>query len=328
MSTEQLATVEETQPTAASPLKPQADGKRPRPNRVAVVFAFLATYLIWGSTYLAIRYAIETIPPLFTAAMRHLFAGLILLGWCLAKRLRPTREQLRASFVIAVFFFLIAHGLLHWAEVRVPSGLTSLLIATEPIFVFVLTALAARQWRWNATLLTGVLLGLAGVMILMARTSLTSSAGMLVSSLAILISALSWSAGIVYSRRSKLSGHPLLLSALSLLWGFALLSCAGTIVGEWRGFSFRGISRSSWLALAYLSVFGSLVAYAAYNWLLEYFSPTLVAAHTYVNPVVAVLLGWLFAKEAVTWNVAISAVMVIVAVFLVDLGTTRLARRA
>jgi len=297
---------------------------RQRLNRAAVIFSFLSIYLIWGSTYLAIRYAVETIPPLYTAGIRHLMAGTILLAWCLAKRLRPTWAQIRASIIIGTFFFLIGHGTLHWAEQRVPSGLASLLIASEPIWVFLLTAIAARQWRLNATLLAGILLGFGGVGLLMGRSALNSAPGVFVGSLAVVLGALSWSMGIVYSRRSRLSGHALLLSALSLLAGSVQLLLAGTAVGEYREFSFAAISLRSWLALGYLILFGSVVAFTAYNWLLEHYSPTLVATHTYVNPIVAVLLGWFFAGEAVTLNVLLSTAMVIGAVMLVDRGMARL----
>jgi len=299
---------------------------RPRLHRAAVIFSFLSIYLIWGSTYLAIRYAVETIPPLYTAGLRHLVAGTILLVWCLAKRLRPTWAQVRASIIIGVFFFLIGHGTLHWAEQKVPSGLASLLIASEPIWVFLLTAIAARRWRLNATLLAGILLGFGGVGLLMGRSALNSGRGVFVGSLAVLLGAFSWSVGIVFSRRSHLSGHPLLLSALSLLAGSVQLLLAGTVVGESRGFSFAAVSLRSWLALGYLILFGSVVAFTAYNWLLEHYSPTLVATHTYVNPIVAVLFGWLFAGEAVTLNVLLSATLVIGAVMLVDRGMTRLQR--
>jgi drug/metabolite transporter (DMT)-like permease len=295
-----------------------------RSHRLTVVLSFLSIYLIWGSTYLAIRYAVETIPPLYTAGLRHLLAGSILLVWCLAKGLRPTWAQIRASIVIGVFFFLIGHGTLHWAEQKVPSGLASLLIASEPIWVFLLSAAAARQWRLNATLLAGILLGFGGVGLLMGRSALNSGPSVFVGSLAIVLGALSWSVGIVYSRRSHLSGHPLLLSALSLLAGSAQLLLVGTAVGEYRGFSFASVSLRSWLALGYLILFGSVVAFTAYNWLLEHYSPTLVATHTYVNPIVAVLLGWFFAGEAVTLNVHLSTAMVIGAVMLVDRGMARL----
>lgn len=306
---------------AASP--PAAKLSAARAHRVTVTLCFFSIYFIWGSTYLAIRYAVETIPPLYTAGFRHLLAGSVLLAWCLAKRLRPAWAQIRASIIIGAFFFLIGHGTLHWAEQRVPSGLASLLIASEPIWVFLLSAIAARKFRLNAPLLAGILLGFAGVGLLMGRSALNSGPGVFVGSLAIVIGAISWSVGIVYSRRSHLSGHPLLLSALSLLAGSVQLLLVGTALGEYRGFSFVSVSVRSWLALGYLILFGSVVAFTAYNWLLEHYSPTLVATHTYVNPIVAVLFGWLFAGEAVSFSVLLSAALVIGAVMLVDRGMTR-----
>jgi len=296
-------------------------------HRLTVVAAFLSIYLIWGSTYLAIRYAVESIPPLYTAGIRHFMAGAILLLWCLAKRLRPTWAQIRASFIIGLFFFLIGHGTLHWAEQKVPSGLASLLIASEPIWVFLLSAIAAKQWRWNWMLLSGILLGLSGVGLLMGRSALSSGPGVFVGCASVVVGALSWSVGIIYSRRSHLSGSPLLLSALSLLAGSLQLLLVGTLTGEYRGFSLTHVSLRSWLSLGYLIVFGSVVAFTAYNWLLEHYSPTLVATHTYINPIVAVLLGWLWAGEAVTFNVLLATVLVIAAVMLVDRGTARLPRR-
>ena len=291
------------------------------PNRLLIIFCFFAIYVIWGSTYLGIRYAVETIPPLYAAGIRHVTSGTILLLWCLAKKVRPTAAQMRTGVVIGILFFLAGHGPLHWAETRVPSGVASLLVATEPIFVFFLTALATKRWQFNGKLGAGIFLGLAGVMLLVGRTSLASGPGMLIASFAVLFGALSWSGGIVYSRTSNLSGHPLLLTALSSFAGGVLLLAAGSVAGEWRGFSFRSVTARSWEALAYLIVFGSLVAFNAYNWLLERYSPTLVATHTYVNPVVAVLLGWLLAGERATLNVGIAAAMVVGAVVLVDRGT-------
>ena len=296
----------------------------PRFHRAAVILAFLSIYLIWGSTYLAIRFAVETIPPLYTAGLRHLTAGSILLAWCLVRRLRPTWAQFRASIVIGFFFFLIGHGTLHWAEEKVPSGLASLLIASEPMWVFLMSCFVARRWRMNGTLLAGILLGFAGVGLLMGRSALNSAPGVFVGSLAVIVGAISWSTGIIYSRRSHLSGNPLLLSALSLLAGSVQLLFVGTALGEYRGFSLSSVIARSWLALAYLIVFGSVIAFTAYNWLLEHYSPTLVATHTYINPVVAVLLGWLFASEPVTFNVLLSMVLVIAAVMLVDRGIARL----
>ncbi|HXZ12411.1 MAG TPA: EamA family transporter [Candidatus Sulfotelmatobacter sp.] len=295
-----------------------------RPHRVMVILAFFCIWVVWGSTYLAIRYAVATIPPLYTAGVRHLIAGSILLLWCAWKKKRPTWAQVRASIVIGFLFFLIGHGALHWAETVVPSGLAALLIAIEPIFVFGLSEAADRRFRLNLPLIAGVVLGLGGVALLFGKGVLTSAPGMGVGALAILIGAFSWSIGIVYSRRSHLSGHPLLLSALSLVSGAIMLLAAGTIAGEARWFTLAAVTGRSWGALAYLVVFGSLVTFTAYNWLLEHYPPTLVATHTYVNPIVAVLLGWLLAGERVTLNLGIAAAMVIAAVWLVDRGMAQL----
>jgi drug/metabolite transporter (DMT)-like permease len=320
MSTDSTSTL------VAQPASARSAPERARPNRIGVIFAFLAIWIVWGSTYLAIRYAVATIPPLYTAGMRHLAAGLILLAWCAWKKLRPTWPQIRASIVIGVLFFLIGHGSLHWAEQVVPSGLASLLITTEPIFVFAITCAVEKKWRMNVTLLAGILLGVAGVTLLVGRSVLSSDPRMFLGTVALLVGSLSWSAGMVYSRRSHLSGHPMLLSALSLLAGAVMLLTVGTLAGEARGFSFSSVSHGSWAALAYLIIFGSVITFSAYNWLLEHYSPTLIATHTYVNPIIAVLLGWLVAREPITLNLGIAAAMVVGAVVLVDHGMARLGR--
>lgn len=301
-----------------------AAAAKPSENRLLIFLCFLSIYVIWGSTYLAIRFAVETIPPFFTAGIRHLCAGSILLIWALAKGLRPTWNQIRASVVIGFFFFLIGHGSVHWAEQVVPSGLTALLIAVEPLFVFLLSSVAARTWRLNGMLLTGILMGLAGVGMLVRGVSVESGHRLTLGLVVILVGAFSWSVGIIYSRRSHLSGNPLLLSALSLLSGAVMLLLTATIAGETREFSFSRVSTKSWLALAYLIVFGSVIAFTAYSWLLEHYSPTLVATHTYVNPVVAVVLGWAYGGEALTMRVLLAASLVVLAVVLVDRGTNRL----
>jgi drug/metabolite transporter (DMT)-like permease len=311
------------QPTLQAPSREAS-----RSHRFRVIFCFLAIYVIWGSTYLAIRYAVETIPPLYTAGIRHLCAGSILMIWALAKGLRPTWAQIRASIVIGFLFFLVGHGSLHWAEQVVPSGFASLLIAIEPIFVFLLSSAAERRWRINGMLLAGILLGLVGVGMLVRDSAQAPEHRMTLGSIMILVGALSWSVGIIYSRRSHLSGNPLLLSALSLLAGSVMLLTTGTLIGEAKGFSLSQVSTKSWLGLAYLIFFGSVIAFTAYNWLLEHYSPTLVATHTYVNPVVAVLLGWAFAGEALTIRVAVAAALVVLAVVLVDRGTVRLQHSA
>jgi drug/metabolite transporter (DMT)-like permease len=271
---------------------------------------------------------VETIPPLYTAGIRHLCAGSILMAWALAKGLRPTWPQIRASIVIGFFFFLVGHGSLHWAERIVPSGLASLLIAIEPIFVFLLSSASERTWKLNWMLSGGILLGLVGVGMLVRDTAEAPEKGMALGSIMILVGALSWSIGIIYSRKSQLSGSPLLLSALSLLAGAVMLLTTGTLAGEAKGFSLSQVSTKSWFGLGYLILFGSVIAFTAYNWLLEHYSPTLVATHTYVNPIVAVLLGWAFAGEALTVRVGVAAAFVVLAVVLVDRGTSRLRQLA
>jgi drug/metabolite transporter (DMT)-like permease len=313
---------------AALPSPPQPTLSEPHPgrppaNRLAVAASFLAIYVIWGSTYLAIWYAVATIPPLYTAGFRHLVAGTLLLLAALAKGQRPSGAQVRASVVIGFLFFLVGHGTLHWAETQVPTGLASLLIASEPIWVFLIACAVEKRWRMNPALASGVILGLAGVALLLGRDLWSKGSGVFLGAVACLVGAISWSAGILYSRRSRLSGSPLLLSALSLLAGSLMLLAAGTLAGEYRGFSLHSVTLRSWLALAYLVVFGSVITFTAYNWLLERYSPTLVATHTYVNPVVAVLLGWWLAGERVSFNVLLSAAMVVAAVFLVDRGMAR-----
>jgi drug/metabolite transporter (DMT)-like permease len=315
----------ESQTATLEPVEPAAiPAYKQRVNRLAVIGAFFVIYVIWGSTYLAIRYAVAAIPPLYTAGFRHLIAGTILLLWVLAKGQRPTWPQIKASLVIGFLFFLVGHGSLHWAETQIPSGLASLLIASEPIWVFLMTCGAEKRWRMNGYLLVGVVLGLAGVGLLLGRDVWHSGRGGFLGATACLVGAIAWSAGIIYSRRSHLSGSPLLLSALSLLAGSGMLLASGTIFGEYRGFSFVDVPRLAWLSLAYLIVFGSVIAFSAYNWLLERYSPTVVATHTYVNPIVAVLLGWWFAGERVSLNILLSAALVIAAVFLVDRGMARL----
>ena len=318
MSSEsQTATLDRVEATAVA-------GSTQPANRLAVIAAFFSIYVIWGSTYLAIRYAVAAIPPLYTAGFRHLVAGSILLLWALAKGQRPSWAQVKASVVIGFLFFLIGHGSLHWAETQISSGLASLLIASEPIWVYLMTCAAEKRWRMNGLLLSGVVLGLAGVSLLLGRDVWTSGRGGFLGAVACLVGGISWSAGIIYSRRSHLSGSPLLLSALSLLAGSGMLLTAGTLFGEYRGLAVQNVPRLSWLALAYLIVFGSVIAFTAYNWLLEHYSPTLVATHTYVNPIIAVLFGWWFAAEHVSFNVLLSAAMVVGAVFLVDRGMARL----
>lgn len=281
-------------------------------NRLLILLAFACIYIIWGSTYLAIRYALETIPPLFVASFRHLIAGALLFAWCWHRGLRPVRKQWLASIVLGALFFLVGHGTLHWAEQTLPSGMAAILVATEPIFVATILMVTGRT-RITRSILFGVLLGLAGVALIFAADVRTGRAEML-SSLVVLIGALSWSVGMVYSRSAPLHPDSHMAAAMSLLTGAVLLFLGGTVTGELAELHFTAISMKSFLALAYLAVAGSLVAYSAYFWLLDRFPPTLIATHTFVNPLVALALGWALAGEVLPPRVVLGGLVVIAAI--------------
>ena len=296
----------------------------PSRERVLILLAFFCIYVIWGSTYLAVHYAVETIPPLYVAGLRHLFAGGLLFAWCWSKGLRPNRRQWFASLVLGVLFFLIGHGTMHWAMQTIPSGLAALLIATEPIWIAVLTA-ATREARINLSLLIGLGFGVFGVSLLI-NADANGGEGTLVGSIAILLGALSWAVGVIYSRRSALHPDAIMSAAMSLLAGAVLLLLTGTLMGEASHFNLSAVSFKSLLALAYLAIMGSLICYSAYFWLLQRCPPTLVATHTYVNPIVALVLGWAIAGEMLTWRTIVSGAAVVGAIALVKLGSHREAR--
>src|SRR5690349_14652708 len=283
-----------------------------RDNRLLIIVAFACIYIIWGSTYLAIRYAVETIPPLFVASFRHLIAGALLFGWCWRRGLRPVRQQWFASIVLAVLFFLIGHGTLHWAQQSLPSGMAALLVATEPIFVAIIVMITGRT-RITLSLSIGVLLGLAGVALIFGGDVRTGRSEMLYS-LVVLIGTLSWSIGMVYSRSANLHPDSQMAAGMSLLAGAVLLFLGGTVTGELAELHLSAVSMKSLGALIYLAVAGSLVAYSAYFWLLDRFPPTLVATHTYVNPLVALALGWAVAGEVLPSRVVFGGLIVIAAI--------------
>ena len=292
-----------------------------RQNRLLTLLAFACIYFIWGSTYLAIRYAVETIPPLFVASFRHLIAGALLFAWCWWRGLRPVRQQWLASIVLGGLFFLIGHGTLHWAQQTLPSGVAAFLIATEPIFVAIILT-ATRRTRITPTLVVGLLLGLFGVALIIGADLQTGRSQML-SVFAVLIGTASWSIGMVYSRSAALHPDDRMAAAMSLLAGAVMLFMVGMVTGEAAEFDLALVSMKSLLALGYLAIAGSLVAYSAYFWLLNRFPPTLIATHTYVNPVVALVLGWSIAGEVLTARFVFGGVVVIAAIALVGRASSR-----
>ena len=287
--------------------------------RLRVLLAFAAIFIVWGSTFLAIRYAVAEIPPLLTAGVRHLTAGGVLYGWAWAKGYRATPREWAHSAGVGVLFFLVGHGTLHWAEQSVPSGLAALLVATEPLWIALLLA-ALGIARPGLRTFAGALLGLAGVWALVGP-DVTSGSASSVGAIVILVGAASWGAGVVYAQQAPMPQNPLLRTATTLLCGAAFLLVASLVAGEYVG-------APSWLALgslAYLIVFGSIVAFTAYYWLLDRYSATLVSTHTYVNPAVAVLLGWAFGGEDVSRSLVLGLLLIAGSIALV--GPTRRGRQ-
>jgi len=300
------------------PIRRQNGASHHRAETIKLALAFAAIYVIWGSTYLAIRYAVETIPPLVAAGIRHATAGTILLAWAWARGFRPKREHWTAGLIIGALFFLIGHGSLHWAEQYVGSGLAALLIATEPMFILVL-AWAMGEQRISRMSAVGLGLGVIGVAIL-TGAELTGKGSSLAGLLAVLLGSLAWSAGVVISPKVKLPSDAVARTALPVICGAAMLLIAAGVTGEFRATHWASISLKSILGLAYLITFGSAVAFTAYTWLLQRCPPTLVATHTYANPVVAVLLGWLVASEPLTMRVVAASVAILGAIVLIRRG--------
>ena len=289
-----------------------------RTYSIQLALAFAAIYVVWGSTYLAIRYAVETIPPLVTAGVRHSIAGTIMLAWAWARGFRPTRSHWMAGFVLGALFFLIGHGTLHWAEQYVGSGLAALLIATEPMFILVL-AWSMGQQKISRMSALGLGLGVVGVAML-TGVELSVKGSSVLGLLAVLAGSLSWSAGVVISPKLKLPNDALGRTALPTLCGAAMLLAAAGLTGEFHATHWASISTKSLLGLAYLIVFGSVVAFTAYTWLLQRCPPALVATHTYANPVVAVLLGWFLAHEPLTMRVVLASIAILGAIVLIRRG--------
>jgi drug/metabolite transporter (DMT)-like permease len=298
--------------------QPKPSSAHDRSHTIKLALAFVAIYVIWGSTYLAIRYAVETIPPLVTAGIRHSIAGGIMLIWAWWRGFRPTRQQWVAGFALGALFFLIGHGTLHWAEQYVGSGLAALLIATEPMFILVLGWMMGQR-KISLLSALGLGLGVLGVAML-TGAELTVKGSSLLGLLAVLLGSLSWSLGVVISPRLKLPSDALGRTALPTICGAAMLLIAAGLTGEFQQTHWSSITLRSVFGLGYLITFGSVVAFTAYTWLLQRVPPALVATHTYANPVVAVILGWLLAHEPLTMRVVMASVAILGAIVLIRRG--------
>lgn len=288
------------------------------PSRLWMVLAFFAIYVIWGTTYLAIRDAVETIPPLIVAGVRHTIAGAILLAIAWSRGFRPRREHFAAGAVLGALYFLVGHGTLHWAEQYVASGFAALLVATEPLWILLIGA-AMRQEKINLQNGAGLLLGLAGVAILTSR-EFTSRTSLTWAIVAVLVGAASWAVGVCISPRLRLPSDLVGRAAVPLICGAPMLLVAAALSGEFSSAHWSAVSTKSVLGLAYLIIFGSVVAFTAYSWLLQHCSATLVATHTFVNPLVAVLIGWFWASEPLNMRVVVATTIILGSIILTQRG--------
>ncbi len=284
-----------------------------------VIVAFAAIYLIWGSTYLAIRFAIETLPPFSMAAARFTVAGVILYAIARPRAERPTRLNWVSAGVVGTLLLAGGNGGVVWAEQWVPSGLAALIIATVPLWMVLFDWLFAGGPRPSKVLLAGLVWGLCGVGLLMSSTELgAQSREALLGGLVVLGASVSWAAGSIYARKARLPRSPFLSTAMQMIMGGLVLSLMAAIAGEGGQLQLSTFSTKSILALVYLIVFGALIAFTAYIWLLGVSTAARVSTYAYVNPAVAVLLGWLLASERLDARAALAVLIILSAVALVS----------
>jgi len=291
------------------------------------LLAFAIIYLVWGSTYLAIRIGVREFPPLLMAAMRFFVAGAVLYGWAIARGERsPDRRQWSAIALLAFLFFVCDYGLLFWAEQRVPSGITAVMMATIPVFIALCEIALLRTQTLTFRLALALLAGIAGVAVLASRSSFVGGTPVnTTGALALIFASLSWAVGTVLMRRLSLPSSKVMSSGTQMLAGGILLSIASTALGEFGGFHPATISRAAWFSLLYLIVAGSIVAFTAYLWLIHHESPTKVGTYAYVNPVVAVLLGYFLAGESLGLRTVLGTLLVLISVIAI---TTAPAKKA
>jgi drug/metabolite transporter (DMT)-like permease len=281
--------------------------------------AFATIYLVWGSTYLGIRVAVESLPPFLMAGTRYLVAGGLLAGWLAATRgFRTTGRQWRDNAVIGAFLILGGNGLISWAELSIPSGMTALLIGSQPL-ITVLT-----EWLWpgghRPTKITwaGLAVGFVGVAWLAAPWQHATEGGLDLGGVAaILTGCVCWALGSIYGRRLRQPAEPLAGAAMQMLAGSVALMLAASAHGDFARFAPAAVSLHSWLALGYLILMGSLVGFSTFVWLMKHSTPTRVSTYAYVNPLVAVFLGWLILGEPITARTLVAAAIIVVSVAII-----------
>jgi drug/metabolite transporter (DMT)-like permease len=289
--------------------------------KTKVWIALLALYIVWGSTYLAIRFSVETIPPFLHAALRFLISGAILYIWRRAAGdPAPTAGNWKSTAIVGMALLLGGNGLVGWAEQTVPSGIAALMITTSPFWLVLFEALRAGGTKptWQAIL--GLVIGFAGVFILVGPSEITGTEGSFdtFGIILLLLAPLFWSMGSIYAKGADLPKSTLLSTGMQMLMGAVALFIVSVVKGELNGFDFGLVSMRSWLALVYLITFGSLIGFVSYGWLLHNAPISLVSTYAYVNPVVAVLLGSLLADEPLNGRILIAAAIIIGSVVLIN----------
>jgi len=285
-----------------------------------MTLAFVSIYTIWGSTYLGIKFAIQTIPPFLMAGTRFIIAGLILYLWTWSRGVhRASITNWKAASIIGGSLLLGGNGGVVWAEYhQVPSSLVAILITTVPLWMALLEWFRNNHVRPTAHVAIGLLIGFSGVVLLVGPQQLVGSSIDRFAAIIVILASLSWAAGSLYSRRAPLSPSPLQSTGMEMITGGVLLSVAGLLTGEAASIDIQRVSTNSFLAYLYLITFGSIVGFTAYIWLLTKTTSAKVSTYAYVNPVVAVLLGWAFAGEQLTWQILFAAGVIISAVILIN----------
>ena len=296
---------------------------KPHRRTWKTLLAFAIIYFVWGSTFLAIRVGVHEIPPFLYAAMRFLVAGLVLYLWMAARGERSPRvREWTSAFFLALLIFVFDYGLLFWAEQRVPSGIAAVMMATIPVFMALSEIVILRTQRLTIRLGLALLVGLAGVAVLISRSLNLGGAPIdRTGALALLIGSVSWSVASALNRKLPLPSSKVMSSGAQMLAGGVLLTLAAAALGEFRNFHPLNVSAGAWFALAYLIVAGSIVGFTAYVWLLHHESPTTVGTYAYVNPVVAVIIGYFIAGEALGLRTILGTACVLVSVVVIT--TTR-----
>jgi drug/metabolite transporter (DMT)-like permease len=307
---------------AGNPGRRNLTSEQARAARTTLIAAFAAVYIVWGSTYLAIRFAIETIPPFLMAGTRFLVAGALLFGWAVLRRgVRPRREQWIAAAVTGTLLLMGGNGGVTWAEQRVPSGVAALMVAIVPCWMVLIDWLRPGGRRPSGRVVAGLLLGLGGIALLVGPESLMGGERIdPVGALALVIATLCWASGSIYSRQARFTAAPVLAAGMQMLVGGSVLVVVGLLSNEAPRVHPAAISLKSVLSLGYLILVGAIVGYSAYLYLLQHSTPARAATYAYVNPVVAVLLGWAFAGEPLTPRMGIAALVIVGGVAIITIA--------